>query len=118
MLLYPEAAAHLVAEEEAAEAASAPPRGADLAAARYGSLTATSEGRARFSAYLDHLSVTHAHDPVMVAFVRRHRDRLADTAGPAPTDGPARTAPADTTPHAARLDRSPQVAAATEGDPS
>lgn len=95
MLLYPEAAAHLVAEEEAAEAASAPPRGADLVAARYGSLTATSEGRARFSAYLDHLSVTHAHDPVMVAFVRRHRDRLADAAGPAPVDAPAHTAPAD-----------------------
>lgn len=117
MAIYTEAAAQILAEEEAAEAAPKPSVDA-LVAARTAELTSTQVGRDRFAAYLDRLSVTYAQDPRMLAFVRRSRALLADAAGPAPVDGPTRTTPADITPHAARLDRSPQVAAATEGAPS
>src|SRR5690606_19059314 len=110
-----QAAAQILAEEEAAEAARKPSVDA-LVAARTAELTSTQVGRDRFAAYLDRLSVTYAQDPRMLAFVRRSRALLADAAGPDPVDGPTRTAPADIAPRAARLDRSPQVAAATEGD--
>lgn len=94
MAIYTEAAAQILAEEEAAEAATKPSVDA-LVAARTAELTSTQVGRDRFAAYLDRLSVTYAQDPRMLAFVRRSRALLADAAGSPPVDGPTRTTPAD-----------------------
>jgi hypothetical protein len=103
MALYTEAAAHILAEEEAADAVLVPTVG-ELVADRFQDLAANP---ARFTAYLDGLELTHGADPAMAAYIARARVQLAGLAGGS----------ADTTPHASWLDRSPQVAEATEGAP-
>ena len=64
MRLYRDAAAHILAEEQAAEVASVP-SGGDLVAARTAELVATPDVRARLAAYVDHLERTHGADPAM-----------------------------------------------------
>lgn len=128
-LIYGVAAAHILAEEQAADAAALP-SGADLVGARFAELTATPDGRARFAMYLDRLEITHGRDRAMRHFIDERRAHLATYPdgpghpGSAPDgdpatvpDGPDHTPPADitTTPHASWLDRTPQVAEATEG---
>lgn len=100
MAIYAEATAHILAEEMAADAAAAP-TGADLVSARFGGLTSTPEERAQLAEYLDRLETTHGRDRAMRKFIDRHRAHL--TASTTETASP---------------DLLPQVAQATEGDPS
>lgn len=84
MSLYQEAAAHILAEEQAAGAVSVP-TGGDLVAARAAALTETHDGRARLAAYVDRLERTHGDDPAMRPFIDRFRAALTAVEAPTPT---------------------------------
>lgn len=107
MRIYREAGAHILAEEQAADALSLPTRD-ELVAARIDALIATPDGRARYTAYLDGLETTHGHDRAMRLVIDSGRARLAahqddpghpgavpDGDPPRVPDGPDHTAPAD-----------------------
>ncbi|MEV4672670.1 hypothetical protein AB0K34_13530 [Actinomadura sp. NPDC049382] len=79
--LYGEAAAHILAEEQAAEAASVP-TGTAMVADRFADLTATPETRAAFSAYLDRLASLHPDDNAMGAYIASARAAIAAAEAP------------------------------------
>ena len=87
--LYAVAGAHVLAEEEAADAVHVATCD-ELVAARVGDLLATPETRRRYAAYLDGLELTHGRDRAMRAVIDEGRARLAEFA-----DGPDHTAHAD-----------------------
>lgn len=84
MRIYRVAAEHILAEEQAAEAASVP-TGAAMVADRFADLTATPERRASFSAYLDRLASLHPDDAAMGAYIASARAAIAAVEAPAPT---------------------------------
>ena len=105
--IYREADAHILAEEEAADALHVATCD-ELVAARVDVLLATPEMRTRFAAYLDGLGLTHGTDRAMRAVIDEGRARLAvysddpEHPGSAPDGPPARepngpdhSAPAD-----------------------
>ena len=108
--IYREADAHILAEEQATDALMIP-TGADLVAARADDLVATPETRARYTAFLDRLEVTHGTDRWMRPVIDEGRARLAEFSddrehpGSAPDGDPPQepvdpdhTPPADITP--------------------
>lgn len=82
MRIYREAAAHILAEEQAAEARALPTE-SDLVTARTVALTVTPDDQARLAAYVDRLEQTHGDDPAMRLVIDRFRAALA-TQAPAP----------------------------------
>lgn len=85
MKIYSFAAAQILAEEQAADAA-APPSVDAMVAARIAEITATEEGRAAFVAYLRGLMETHGSDPDMVGHAGLTLASLSDPAPATPAD--------------------------------
>lgn len=75
--IYREADAHILAEEEAADALHVAPCD-ELVAARVDGLLATVETRRQYAAYLDGLELTHGTDEAMRAVIDEGRARLAE----------------------------------------